>query len=303
MSTKTLVPILILIFLIPAVILLIFLENHRTAIVSSSGIEESIPQRIAKIITGKSPLAKTIETDLAGATPGTYAIVIKNFKNGQEYHINENKQFSSASLYKLWVMALAFEKIKAGTLKEDEVLTMTTDDLDRIQEILPRGAGNISMSVQEALERMITVSDNDAAILLYSHMGHEEVTSYLANNGFNDSAFTSPPQTSAKDISDFYEKLYKGAVVDRQYSDRMLALLSRQRISDKLPKYLPEGVKIAHKTGELGNFEHDAGIISSAGGDYIIVVLTQASDPKVGSETVAKLSKAVYQYFSKSPQP
>ncbi|MEX2028357.1 MAG: serine hydrolase, partial [Candidatus Curtissbacteria bacterium] len=292
----------------------LFAKSPST-IISPAGPEETIPQRIAKIITGKSPLAKAIEIDFKGAAPETYAIVIKNFKNGQEYRVNENKQFTAASLYKLWVMAVAFEKVKAGTLKEDQVLTMTTNELDKIQETAPRGDGSISMSVADAIERMIIVSDNDAATLLYTRIGVGEVSDFLTKNGFTGSAFGSPPKTSAKDIANFYEKLYKGAVVDRQYSDRMLALLSRQRINDKLPKYLPEEVKIAHKTGELENFEHDAGIVYLESGDYalndsevnkpsyIIVVLTQANDPVTGSETVAKLSKAVYEYFTKSPQP
>lgn len=301
MPGKILLPFVILIIAIAGFIAMVVSSLRQGPnLVSPLAQTESLPQRIIGILGFKNPLDKTVETGLKGF-PGQYGVAIKNLKTGQEHYTNKNQQFAAASLYKLWVMAAAFEEIKKGTLKEDEVLEMPASALDEIQEILPTDRGTVSMPVGEAIERMITVSDNDAGVLLYTRLGNDEITGFLAKNGFNDSTFTSSPQTSAKDVANFYEKLYRGAVVDPQYSAKMLSLLLRQRINDKLPQYLPKGTKIAHKTGELDTFEHDAGIVYSPGGDYIIVVLTDTPDPQLGSETVAGLSKTVFDFFTQKP--
>lgn len=52
----------------------------------------------------------------------------------------------------------------------------------------------------------------------------------------------------------------------------MLGRLERQQINDRLPAQLPEGTRVAHKTGNLGFITHDAGIVWNKAGDPIVVV-------------------------------
>ncbi len=80
---------------------------------------------------------------------------------------------------------------------------------------------------------------------------------------------------------------------------RMLDLLKKQKLNNKIPKNLPPELVIAHKTGELGWFSHDAGIIYSEKGDYIIVVMSESSIPKAAEDRIADLSKNIYNYFLK----
>ena len=79
----------------------------------------------------------------------------------------------------------------------------------------------------------------------------------------------------------------------------MLDLLKKQKLNNKLPANLPEGVEIAHKTGEIGYFTHDAGIVYTSKGDYIIVVLSQSDMPSAAEDRIASISKNVYDYFQK----
>lgn len=109
---------------------------------------------------------------------------------------------------------------------------------------------------------------------------------------------SSLPQTTPHDVMLFFEKLYKGEIVNKFYSDEMLSLLKRQQINDRIPKYLPEGIPVAHKTGELDRVKHDAGIVFAPTGDYIFVVMTDSSNPMSAAERTAILSKDFYHYFS-----
>jgi beta-lactamase class A len=80
---------------------------------------------------------------------------------------------------------------------------------------------------------------------------------------------------------------------------RMISLLKRQALNEKIPKYLPKSVQIAHKTGELDDYSHDAGIIYTLNNRYIISILAKNTDREKANEDIAKLSKAIYEYFEK----
>ena len=96
----------------------------------------------------------------------------------------------------------------------------------------------------------------------------------------------------------FFEKLSKGELADKSSTDKMITLLKRQRLNTKLPKYLPDEIVIAHKTGELGAVSHDAGIIYLPSGDYSIVILSESDNPPGAVERIAQMSKNVYDYFT-----
>ena len=97
----------------------------------------------------------------------------------------------------------------------------------------------------------------------------------------------------------FFEKLYRGELADKETSAKLLDLLNRQKLNNKLPRHLPSGTVIAHKTGELGRVSHDAGIVYTDKGEYIIVVLTESSAPLGAEERIADISKNVYTYFNR----
>lgn len=242
---------------------------------------------------------------------GEYSVVIKNLKTGEEYEYNENKKYNSASLYKLWVLAVVFQKIKDGVIKEDQVLSGKMEVLDStlstvsptpvpdgyIQPEVSEEPKVISMTVQSALDKMIINSDNYAAILLAAKSGTLSITNFLKEYGLKDSNFKQPPKTTASDIALYFEKLYNGEIVDKENSSKMMEILKQQSINDRIPKYLPKDVDVAHKTGELYGAKHDGGIVFSDKGDYIIVVLSDTDDVKEAIEKTARFSEEIYNYF------
>lgn len=256
-----------------------------------------------KKIQNKS-LKLAVEKELEG-TKGSYAIAIKNLKTGESYFLNEGQFFDSGSIYKLWVMAAAFRQIQAGSLKEDDQLSSTIENLNKKFNISSESAelkgGSINLSVKSALNQMITISHNYAALLLSEKIKLSSVAKFLSDNGFKQSKVGlegDAPQTTASDIALFWEKLYKKELADEENTNKMLDLLKNQQLNNKLPKNLPEGISIAHKTGELGYLTHDAGIVFTGKGDYIIVVLSESDYPPGAEEKIADISKVVYEYFT-----
>lgn len=276
----------------------------ESEIASTSGqvIEATIEPSQPVVSTNLSQIVKDGLSD----SKGTYAVYIKNLKTGEQVAIDENKVFQSASLYKLWTMAAVFQEIEKGTLSEEDVLHDEIATLNKRFKISTDAAelteGEITMSVKKALEQMITISHNYAALLLTTKVKLATVKTFLEDQNLSNSKVGSPPKTTARDIAKYYEQLYNGQIINREYSDKMIDLLSRQRLNDRIPKYLPEGIRVAHKTGELDMVKHDAGIVYSPNGDYIFVVLSETPRPADAAEKTAKLSEKVYNYFNPKTQ-
>lgn len=253
-------------------------------------------------------LGQSAQKGLEG-TKGTYAIIVKKLSTGETYYTNEQRIFQTGSLYKLWVMATAYSQIKQGTLKETEVLKANIDALYKVFHLdasySDRKEGDLEMTVTEALERMITISDNDAALLLTKRVGSSKVSKFLKDNEFIHSEVSSknkPPITNTYDIALFFERLYKGKLIDQQSSEKMLTLLKKQRLNQKIPKYLPDKTVIAHKTGELDGYSHDAGIVYGPSGDYLFIMLSESNARLQANDRIALVSKGVYAYLEKLPQ-
>ncbi|MBI2617291.1 serine hydrolase [Candidatus Gottesmanbacteria bacterium] len=261
--------------------------------------------RIPEAPASQKTLFQIIE-EVLGESKETYGVVIKNLKTGESYSLNEQKKFESASLYKLWVMAVVFEQIQTGKLKEEEVLRRDVQSLNEVFHIASESAelteGIVAFSVKDAVEKMITISHNYAALLLSEKVRIANVKTFLKANGFTSSSFGEPPVTTPQDIASFFEKLYKDQLINSHYSERMMELLKNQKLDNKLPKYLPENIVVAHKTGELGSFTHDAGIVFGTKSDYILVILSESNSPQGAEERIALLSKAVYEYFEGIPK-
>lgn len=250
-------------------------------------------------------LQQVVEKSLEG-TSGTYGIYIKNLKTGESYSFNDNKSFESGSLYKLWTMATVFDQMEAGALKEDDKLSQGIAVLNRKFSIDPANAeqtsGTITLTVKEALNQMITISHNYAALLLTEKVKLSTVSKWLEDNKFTNSKVGtdgSAPTTTPLDIALFMERLHKGELASPENTTKMIDLLKAQKLNNKLPLNLPPGTVIAHKTGELGWFSHDAGIIYTDKGEYLIVAMSESPSPKGAEERIAQLSQNVLNYFNK----
>lgn len=247
-------------------------------------------------------LKDVVDHALAG-TKGTYGIAIKNLKTQESYYSDEHKIFEAGSLYKIWIMAEAFDQIEKGNLSEDEILSENIAVLNQEFDIDPNYAemteGIVTLSVKDAINQMITISHNNAALILTKRIKLSNVKFFLKNHNFTETALGDPPKTTAWEVALFFEKLYKGELANKENTQKMLDVLKRQKLNNKLPKNLPLGVLIAHKTGEIDFLTHDGGIVFLKKGDYIIVVMSKSDSPPGAEERIATISKDIYNYFEK----
>lgn len=77
---------------------------------------------------------------------------------------------------------------------------------------------------------------------------------------------------SPRDMTRLMEMIFRGELIDRAACDAMLEILLRQQLNDRLPRFLPAGVQVAHKTGSLSGVRNDTGVIYA--GEHSHIALT-----------------------------
>jgi beta-lactamase class A len=79
-------------------------------------------------------------------------------------------------------------------------------------------------------------------------------------------------RSTARETGRLFASMAKSTLVSKEASDLMIATLKRQQVNDRFPRYLGDGVAIAHKTGDgqpwVGN---DAGILWVKGQPIVLV--------------------------------
>lgn len=243
------------------------------------GVAAPSPATASDDVSG--PLRGAIDA-AASAFSGSTAIVVADPRRGTAYERDAGRVFPAASLYKLAVMVEAYRQAAAGTISLDGS-TITIEDEDQADGGVLTAAGTV-LTVRDAVELMITASDNACAEALLRTLDPHRVNDAAAALGLRDTRVNTalPAEertadantTSARDLVRLFSALVKGTVVDPAASAEMLAVLGRQRINDRLPTGLPAGTAIAHKTGNLDEVAHDAGIVTTPFGPRVVVVLT-----------------------------
>lgn len=205
----------------------------------------------------------------------------------------EAEPMISASLIKLFVMGAVYDAVESGTLS--------------------------SRDVNQELHAMITNSDNQATNSLIRKLGNgnvdagmDTVNAFSKKIGCLDSKLNRlmlaenalQNYTTAADCARILRLIYRGQCVSEQSSAEMLSLLIEQRVNNRIPCELPNGLTVAHKTGDLiGLCCADVGIVFAPSGDFILCAICNnpPSDARAASE-IAELSAFAYDYYENITQ-
>jgi len=225
----------------------------------------------------------------------SYGVVVKEIDDGSGAAVNAEKVFNAASLFKVAVMYEAFQQRAAGIISFDSGLVVTPyyDSFG----LGPRlTAVCQSLTVREALQAMMAVSDNAAAVMLQDLVGSRHINASMAALGLTDTRLLEEGlPTTAQDVALLMEMIARGKAVDRAASQEMVDLMALESLNDRLPALLPEGTLVAHKTANWSDATHDAGIVYSPKAVYIIVVL---SEKEYEAKPIAELSRIVYEHYN-----
>jgi beta-lactamase class A len=249
------------------------------------------------------PELASLVLSILNELPGHIGVAIKDIQTGRGVLIDPNSEFEAASVFKLEVMYEVFKQRELGALSFDETLFFNERHVAYDLGTLDRPAGS-PIQLDEALERMITISDNSSALLLTDRVGAFNINRDLGGLGLSRTHLIEDQlTTSPLDMLSFMEMLARGEGVSPQASREMLQLMARQRINDRIPRLLPGGISVAHKTGNLSGVVNDVGLVSAPETTFAIAVLISDTPAEgQGAQAIADIAAAAYRYF-RTAQP
>lgn len=220
-----------------------------------------------------------------------YGIYVMSLVDGSVAQKNGSKVFTAASTGKLPALYYTQKMILDGKRDGNKLYTYT-DAINRMPLSYMRGGAGIlqgkrfgtQYSLNTIMNWTAKYSDNQGTNFLAYHAANQydsvmkkEISNILGRS------WTTPFRVSAKDNALLMKAIHNQG--GKLINDLSNTVYDSQRI----PKYIPNNVKVAHKIGDLNGYAHDAAIVY-ADQPYVIVVMTQ----NVGYEPISKLSKQVY---------
>ncbi len=143
-----------------------------------------------------------------------------------------------------------------------------------------------ALSLRDAIELTITLSDNVATNVLVERLGTEGVNEYLASLGLQETRLLGPVDfarithgldggigvSTAREQTMLLAALAREEILDARLSGYLLGVLERQHLRDQIPRWLgwnpyaqyhgwDQALTVASKSGELDGVRADVGLL------------------------------------------
>lgn len=193
--------------------------------------------------------------DTHAGTYGVKMVELSGKRRNASY--NSTHVFTTASTYKMFVAYSILLRIERGEISWDD-------------------ASYGGQSVSTCFDRMLQLSNNECAVDLLLSVGYDGVTADAHKLGATHTNFvlstgiTSTPEDEAYLLS----LLYSNQLLSKQESrDRFIATMKGNVYVAGIPSGIPNAV-IADKVGFMDGLLHDAAIVYSPKGTYVLVIMT-----------------------------
>lgn len=268
-----------------------------------------------------SALADSIDAIVERTPEATVAVVVERATAGDTLVLRRNadREFHAASTMKVPVMIEAFRQVEAGRRSWDDVVRVenrfrsivdgsefqiTDDSDDALYELQGQ-----AVTFRNLVERAITTSSNLATNLLIQEVSADTVQATVDRLGASGmrvlrgvedlKAFEAglSNRTTADALAALFAALRDGRAVSPAADADMLDVLDDQAFNEMIPAGLPEGTRVAHKTGWITEIHHDAALVFPAGEPpYVLVILIEGvEDRDISSRLGAEIARVVHE--------
>lgn len=241
-------------------------------------------------------LAKDIEAYFQenGIDHEKVAYCITDLEHNIKYSMNEKDEFIAASIYKLPLAMLYYDKVNEGEYTLDSTFTYSG--------YMHQDAGVISsdygigsqVPLSDLLNDLIIYSDNDAGHILYENLGgwkeyKEAMTKYT--DSISENYYTMDNVTTANTMNDVVTYLY-------DHKEDYKGLIKNMEEAEP-GEYLDRDTQLSmpQKYGMYDSALNSVGFVE-CNTSYSIVVLTSLGDK--GADVMANINRIAYEHFKQS---
>lgn len=238
-------------------------------------------------------LAKDIEAYFQenGIDHEKVAYCITDLEHNIKYSMNEKDEFIAASIYKLPLAMLYYDKVNEGEYTLDSTFTYSGymhEDAGVISS--DYGIGS-QVPLSDLLNDLIIYSDNDAGHILYENLGgwkeyKEAMTKYT--DSISENYYTMDNVTTANTMNDVVTYLY-------DHKEDYEGLIKNMEEAEP-GEYLDRDTQLSmpQKYGMYDSALNSVGFVE-CNTSYSIVILTSLGDK--GADVMANINRIAYEHF------
>lgn len=238
-------------------------------------------------------LAKDIETYFQenGIDHEKVAYCITDLEHNIKYSMNEKDEFIAASIYKLPLAMLYYDKVNDGEYTLDSTFTYSGYMHEDAGVVSSNYGIGSQIPLSDLLDDLIEYSDNDAGHILYENLGgwkeyKEAMTKYT--DFISENYYTEDNVSTANTMNDVVTYLYEHK---EDYKD----LIENMEKAEP-GEYLDRDTQLSmpQKYGMYDSALNSVGFVE-CNTPYSIVVLTDLGDK--GADVMANINRIAYEHF------
>lgn len=238
-------------------------------------------------------LAKDIEAYFQenGIDHEKVAYCITDLEHNIKYSMNEKDEFIAASIYKLPLAMLYYDKVNDGEYTLDSTFTYSGYMHEDAGVISSNYGIGSQIPLSDLLDDLIEYSDNDAGHILYENLGgwkeyKEAMTKYT--DSISENYYTMDNVTTANTMNDVVTYLY-------DHKEDYKGLIKNMEEAEP-GEYLDRDTQLSmpQKYGMYDSALNSVGFVE-CNTSYSIVVLTSLGDK--GADVMANINRIAYEHF------
>ena len=238
----------------------------------------------------QSPLDDQVKP-LINSFKGKVSLFAKNLDTGETYALNADERVRTASTIKIAVMIEAFARVNEGKIKWTDEVVLTKEKKVGGSGILNELSDNLRLTVRDAVNLMMILSDNTATNLVLDVLTTDAVNARMESLGFKNikimrKVFAGGESTAGRDpeykkfglgmatpreMVLVMEKLDRGEIVSSTASKEMIDLMKREQGRNGIGRSLLD-VPMASKYGALDRLRSAVGILYTKNGKIAVAI-------------------------------
>lgn len=253
---------------------------------------------------------------------GRVGITARNLSTGEQVSIRGDETFPTQSLIKVSILTTLMDEVKNGRMRLDERSTMIDRDKVGGTGVIHYLQSGDSFTLEDLAWLMITLSDNMATNLLLDKLDTRTVGVKMESLGLPHSKVFAKtfrretsiaPDSSKKyglgvttpnEMVQLFSLLYKGQAVSPALDSLSINMLLANQDDRMMTRWLPENVRVAHKTGTGDVSRTDCGIMYAPSALLALCVLTTDNEDKsyavdnAAHLLIARVAREVFHFYN-----
>jgi beta-lactamase class A len=248
---------------------------------------------------------------------GEVGVYVKDLHTGKIVSINADTVFPTASIVKIPILIGVMDKINSGELLYHQQLQYKDSLLYAGTDILGSFKQDEKIELTKVMMLMLSMSDNTASLWLQSLAGKgTRINEIIDSLGFKNTRVNSRTpgredartkygwgQTTPREVATILEMIYKGEIISKGASERMLRSLNRNFWDAVSTSQIPPYATVFSKNGAVDESRSEVLLVEGKKSKYVFAIFTKNNKDTTWQNSneawqlTRKLSALLWHYF------